>query len=214
MTELTYPNNFDRNEEEYFDIDSLPDLNDKNKISDQFVDLNQAKHAETSFVKKELMDQDIPKDETNFNSPIINRSNNKITIKFKISQNDLKRIKSMSHGLISASITEGQYSFDIKKNDQGIEELYYMGEFVGEIIDNEPRVYRRYFAMAAIRQMVGEGILFEYEQNKFTVHPSFMKMIEEKNVEFAKQLTYRGIPMFEEKDVKEILEERKSKEGL
>ena len=213
MIDLPNTNDFNRDEEEYFDIDSLPDLAKDRNIGDQFIDVNKTKEVEDNIIKKELKEQDIPKDETNFNDAKVKRVDNKITIKFKISQNDLKRIKKISHGLISASITEGQYTFDIQKNDAGIEELYYLGQFVGEIIDEFPRVYRRYFAMAAVRQMVDEGILFEYEQNKFTVHPSFMKMIEEKNEEFAKQLTYRGVPMFKEDDVKAILEERKQKEG-
>ena len=213
MTDLPSKNNFNRDKEEYFDIDSLPDIAEAENIGDQFIDISKATEMEKTVVKKEFMDQDIPKEATKFQDSKIKRVDNKITIKFKISQNDLKRIKKMSQGLISASITEGQYTFDIGKNADGMEELYYLGQFVGEMINDEPRVYRRYFATAAIRQMVNEGILFEYETDKFTVHPTFLKMLEEKNVEFAKQLTYRGIPMFEEDAVKEILEKRKQKEG-
>jgi hypothetical protein len=191
-------------EEDFFDVEMLPDLDAA--TSSQFIDLKNQSAEENKVAEKHRIK--LPKDEgNNFNDAKCKRTETKLFLSFKISPDEMKAVTSMTFGMISSEVQEGQYEFDIQKNADGVEELYYWDEYVGEFVDNEPRIYKRYFSSAVIRSMVKQEILYEYEKNKLTIHPLFILKIKMYNSQVAEMLMKKGFVKFTVEDIESMKSE-------
>lgn len=202
--------------EEYFDIESLPDIGDEVNLRGRFVDIVNAELKENAFAKSELMDlsrtddQYTPNDPVHFREPAIERSGNKVTIRFKISKQEIAQVQKLTNGILSQEFTDGMYIFDVRVNESGHEDLYYGDDLVGEFVDSYPRIYKRYFFTAATRKMCRDGLLFEYETLKFTIHPKLYNQLIANNPDMAKELSKKGLPIFTEDQMQEILDKRQA----
>ena len=157
--------------ETFFNIDEMPSMEDDS--SDRFIDIKREKDAENSFLQRETFN--IPANESSFKADMYKRAGNKVTLQFKIEKDALSALTRTTGGLITTDIQNGSYEFEIiKQPNNDLEDIYYQGEYVGEVTDGKPRIYKRMFIMATIRSMVRQDILLEYEPGQFTVHPDFM----------------------------------------
>ncbi len=204
-------------EEEFFDVESLPDIDGDGYISNQFIDIVNTQKTEASFAKKDLMDlsrtndQYSAQDVIHFRLPTFERSESTVTIRFKISKQEIAEVKKLTHGILSQEFSVGLYVFDIKLSEDGGEDLYYGGVVVGEFVGGQPRVYKRFFFPAATRKMCQSELLFEYEFLKFTIHPKLYKKLQLSNPEMVDSLTKMGLPLFTEEQMQEILDKRQAK---
>ncbi|MDD5457540.1 MAG: hypothetical protein PHV30_11005 [Candidatus Margulisbacteria bacterium] len=198
-------------DESFFNVDELPDLD--SAMENQFIDIQKEQGEFNKVANKEFIN--LPKENLKFKDGVFTRlGTDKIQLKFKISEDDVKRVTKLTYGLLSSQVQEGTYIFDIKLNKDGVQELYYYDEFVGEIFVNSPRIYKRYFAMAVVRSMVRQEILFEYEANKFTIHPIFFLRLKLNNAVVADALVKKGFPMLDEEEYKRIKENQKKMDKL
>jgi hypothetical protein len=179
--------------EEYFDVDALPDMNEE-EAEKEFIDVaNEKKQLDEIKSKNELT---LPKDQEQFKEAYYKREGNKLRLDFKIETKDLKNMAKTTFGLFSTDVNEGSYEFEIADtDDENIKELYYYDEFSGEIIDDEPRVYKRYFFTAVVRSLVKQEILFEHEQNKFSIHPVFFIKLQVHSASIAAAISNKGFPV-------------------
>ncbi len=205
-------------DEEYFDIESLPDIGSDNDLKDRFVDIINTEKKDEAFEKKELMDlsrtdeQYTPTDPVQFREPAVERSGNTITIRFKISKQEIAQVQKLTGGILSQEFTEGMYIFSIRHNEVDGEDLYYGDTLVGEFINNYPRVYKRFFFTAATLKMCQDGLLFEYAPLKFTIHPKLYGHLVVSNPDMARELSKKGLPLFTEEEMQAIIAERKASE--
>ena len=202
MFEIPVLNKTNLDKEPILDIENLPDIDEG--YSNNFLDIRRDEETQKKMERKELMD--VPKDGFKFKDKVVTRTDNKIRIQFKVGREDVNKITQLSFGLLSTEVNTGEFIFDIDVLEDGHEELYYYGEFVGEIVKDDPRIYRRYFLIAVVRSMVKQEILYEYEKNKFTVHPIFFLKLKVNNVAVAEALQKKGFKVIDEKQFKEIKE--------
>jgi hypothetical protein len=189
---------------EYFDVETLKDMDESS--SNRFIDLkNREKEEQQAESQARLV---LPKEkDDSFNKAKYKRIGNKIAFEFKIMPEEMAAVSTMTFGMFSPTTEVGQYEFDIQKNSSGAEEIYYFDEFVGELIDGSPRIYKRYFSAAIIRSMVKQDILYEYEKNKLTIHPLFLLKLKMNSYQVAKMLMDNGIATITIEDMDSMKDE-------
>ena len=153
-----------------FDIDSLPDMEEV--PIGQYVDLNRETDTAEAVYRND--NYTIYPNESYFSKCEYVRDKQKLWLQFTINPEDLKKITMMTGGLISADVSEGDYCFDIESNPNGSEDIYYENEYIGQYVDNAPRVYKRFFIYAVIHVMTKQNIILEYEPGQYTIHPDFL----------------------------------------
>jgi hypothetical protein len=178
--------------EDIFDIDAMPDMDETSE--DEFLDiLQERKRLADAQSKHELK---LPKDISEFKDAYYKTVGNKITLHFKLEKADLQNMAKVTYGLFSTDVNAGTYEFDIVDTDnEKIKELYYYKEFSGEVVDGEVKIYRRYFFTAIVRSLVQQEILFEHEKNKFTINPVFFIKLKVHSASVAAELSRRGFPI-------------------
>lgn len=149
------------------DIDELPDMEEG--ASTSFVDLM----SDQGCGSVSPLREDTANMSYHENCEFV-RSDQKLWMKFVVTAEDIKEIAKTTGGLIAADVQEGEYCFDVESRAKGDEEIYYLGEFIGQYVEGIPRIYKKLFANAVIQVMVKQEILFEYEPGRFMVHPVFM----------------------------------------
>ncbi|MEI7941602.1 MAG: hypothetical protein WCH76_00340 [Candidatus Riflemargulisbacteria bacterium] len=180
--------------EEIFDVDALPDMDEKSE--DEFIDILQERKKLSDVQSKHELT--LPKDVSEFKEAYYKTAGNKITLHFKLEKVDLQNMSKVTFGLFSTDVNSGTYEFDIvDTEDEKIKELYYYKEFSGEIMDGEVKIYRRYFFTAIVRSLVQQDILFEYEKNKFTINPVFFVKLQVHSASVAAELSRRGFPIMD-----------------
>lgn len=178
--------------EDIFDIDAMPDMDDKTE--DEFIDILQERKKLSDVQSKHELT--LPKDISEFKDAYYKTVGNKITLHFKLEKADLQNMSKVTFGLFSTDVNSGTYEFDIVDTDnENIKELYYYKEFSGEIMDGEVKIYRRYFFTAIVRSLVQQEILFEHEKNKFTINPVFFSKLKAHSASVAAELSRRGFPI-------------------
>lgn len=195
MVEFTLPD-LNRNqlaEEAAFDIDSLPDMDEVTTAG--FVHVIEEKKEQAKVEAKTMIK--LPKEEETFDNGYFEREREILKLKFKLNDKDKQQIGKYSYGLMTTDLNEGVYEFQIETKPNGAMELYYFDEFVGEILENKPKVYRRYFFAAVVRSMVKQEILLEYERNKFTIHPGFFIKLQLNAAHVARALAAKGFPIID-----------------
>ncbi len=152
------------------DIDELPDM-EEGDMPQNIIDFLGFEEGSTlPQFKSEFVVE--PK-ESYFKKCDFVRNGQKLWMNFEISPDELNGITKTTGGLLSAEIQEGQYCFDVDTRPNGEEDLYYAGEFVGQYVQGEPRIYKRFFIKATIHIMVRDEILIENAPGEFTIHPDF-----------------------------------------
>lgn len=199
MLELSNLNKENLKDDDYFDIDELPDLDSDTTVEDRFIDIQKEKKVAEKVAEKKFIK--LLKDDLKVKDGLYKREGNIIILNFKVGADDINRIAKMSHGILSPTIKDGSYEFEIRKKTDDIEELYFYDEFVGEILDNNPRIYKRYFALAVVKSMVKQDMLYEYERNKFTIHPAFFLKLKLNNNAVAEKLKEKGFPIISEEEI-------------
>ncbi len=188
--EVANLSNIQFRKEEDFDVDSLPDLEEGESM---LIDFNNHEKVDAPAVfNKEFL---LSKEALEIENSSMVFDKKKVTINFKLSNRDISGLAKMTGGLVSTEVNAGSYEFTVIESREGKQELYYFDEFVGEIIEGKPQIYRKYFYLAFVRSMVKQEILFEYETGKFTIHPVFYENLQKYNAEVAQQLAKKGFPL-------------------
>ncbi len=195
----------------YFDIDELPSIDED--TANRFIDIKNAKDNERSFLKRETFET--PSMESSFKDGMYHREGTKIQLQFNIDKAALNGLVQVTGGLITTDIQKGIYEFDLETNASGEEEIYYCEEYVGEVIDGHPRIFKRMFVAATIRSMAKQEILFEYEPGKYTVHPDFMAGLNQMTQDIlAKSFEKKGSLLLNKEKMNELLYEKSKKTSL
>ncbi|MDD4527911.1 MAG: hypothetical protein PHF25_07760 [Candidatus Margulisbacteria bacterium] len=189
--------------EESFDVDALPDMDEE--AENDFIDILQEKKKLADVQKKHELT--LPKDLSLFKDAYYKSDGKKLTLHFKLEKKDLQNMAKVTYGLFSTDVNTGKYDFEVADTeDENIKEIYYYDEFSGEIIDGEVKIYKRYFFTAIVRSLVKQEILFEHEANKFTINPAFFIKLQVHSASVAEELSRRGFPIVDVEEYKKMRE--------
>lgn len=192
MLKLPDLNRIGLDKESFFDVDALPDMDERSE--EAFIDILQERRKLSEVKKKNELN--LPKEIATFKEAYYKKAGNILTLHFKLEQSDIQNMAKVTYGLFSTDVNTGTYQFQmIQTEDAKITELYYFNEFAGEIIDGAVKIYKRYFFTAIVRSLVQQEILFEHETNKFTIHPIFFIKLQIHSASIAKELSRRGFPI-------------------
>lgn len=188
--------------EEGFDVDALPDIEGEGE--GVFLDIIQEREKEEEAKNKNKLV--LPKEEATFKDVSYTRNGDKLFVRFSISPNDIQNIVDISSGLFSAEMEKAEYEFDVvPTKDENVKELQYDGEYVGEIIAEDVKIYRKYFFAAIIRNLVKQEILLEHEINKFTINPVFFIKLQVHSANFIADISHKGFPVNDVAEYQETL---------
>ncbi len=211
MFNLPELNRTNLDKEEAFDVDALPDMDEATE--NDFIDLLQEKKKLAEIKKKHELN--LPKDVSNFKDAYYKRAGDKLILQFKLEKADLQNMAKVTFGLFSTDVNSGKYEFEIQEGeDENILELYYFNEFSGEIIEGEVKIYKRYFFTAIVRSLVKQEILFEYEQNKFTINPVFFIKLQVHSASVAAELSRRHFPIVDIEEYNRMSAEEDKIKGI
>ncbi len=178
--------------EDMFDVEALPDMDDRSESI--FLDLLQERKQLSEIKKKTELT--LPKDVSTFKDAYYKKDGNTLTLYFKIDKTDLQNVAKVTYGLFSTDVNTGRYEFElVDTDDPKVKELYYYNEFAGDVVNGEVKIYKRYFFTAIVRSLVAQEILFEYEANKFTINPVFFVKLQVHSASIAEQLNKRNFPI-------------------
>ena len=192
MLKLPNLNREELDKESFFDVDALPDMDEKSENA--FIDILEERRKLSEVKKKDELK--LPKEIATFKEAYYKKEGNVLTLHFKLEQSDIQNMAKVTYGLFSTDVNTGSYEFQmIATEDAKVTELYYYNEFSGEIIDGAVKIYKRYFFTAIVRSLVQQEILFEHETNKFTINPIFFIKLQIHSASIAKELSRRGFPI-------------------